>query len=55
MSVAQVDRQGCSLILADTWPEKIGKRLMFHFLNLELATREVRPPLRAELEESVIG
>ena len=23
--VAQVDRQGCALILADTWPEKIGK------------------------------
>ncbi len=29
--VAQVDRQGCALILADTWPEKIGKGLMFHF------------------------
>ena len=27
--VAQVDRQGCALILADTWPEKIGKGLMF--------------------------
>ena len=23
--VAQVDRQGCALILADTWPEKIVK------------------------------
>jgi catechol 2,3-dioxygenase-like lactoylglutathione lyase family enzyme len=22
--VAQVDRQGCALILADSWPEKIG-------------------------------
>ena len=27
--VAQVDRQGCALILADTWPEKIGKGLIF--------------------------
>jgi len=27
--VAQVDRQGCALILADTWPEKIGKALTF--------------------------
>jgi len=33
--VAQVDRQGCALILADTWPEKIGKALMFISLNAE--------------------
>ena len=33
--VAQVDRQGCALILADTWPEKIGKGLMFISVNLE--------------------
>jgi uncharacterized glyoxalase superfamily protein PhnB len=38
--VAQVDRQGCSLILADTWPEKIGKALIFVSLNVEPATRE---------------
>ena len=29
--VAQVDRQGCALILADTWPEKIGKGSNVHF------------------------
>jgi hypothetical protein len=23
--VAQVDRQGCTLILSDQWPEKIGR------------------------------
>jgi catechol 2,3-dioxygenase-like lactoylglutathione lyase family enzyme len=23
--VAQVDRQGCALILSDQWPEKIGR------------------------------
>src|SRR5271154_5927353 len=33
--VAQVDRQGCALILADTRPEKIGKGLMFISMNVE--------------------
>jgi catechol 2,3-dioxygenase-like lactoylglutathione lyase family enzyme len=56
--VAQVDRQGCALILADTWPEKIGKGLMFISLNVSLkdepATHEAAiaavDALRAELE-----
>jgi catechol 2,3-dioxygenase-like lactoylglutathione lyase family enzyme len=56
--VAQVDRQGCALILADTWPEKIGKGLMFISLNVEPETREAAiaaqiaalDGLRAELE-----
>jgi catechol 2,3-dioxygenase-like lactoylglutathione lyase family enzyme len=52
--VAQVDRQGCALILADTWPEKIGKGLIFISLNVEPATREAAAAavdaLRAELE-----
>ena len=52
--VAQVDRQGCALILADTWPEKIGKGLIFISLNVEPATREAAvaalDALRAELE-----
>ena len=52
--VAQVDRQGCALILADTWPQKIGKELMFISLNVEPATREAATAaldaLRAELE-----
>jgi catechol 2,3-dioxygenase-like lactoylglutathione lyase family enzyme len=52
--VAQVDREGCALILADTWPEKIGKGLMFISLNVEPATRETGAAavdaLRAELE-----
>jgi catechol 2,3-dioxygenase-like lactoylglutathione lyase family enzyme len=52
--VAQVDRQGCALILADTWPEKIGKGLMFISLNVEPASREAATAavdaLRAELE-----
>ncbi len=40
--VAQVDRQGCALILADTWPEKIGKGLMFISLNVEPQSRRGR-------------
>ena len=54
MHVAQVDRQGCALILADTWPGKIGKGLMFISLNVESQTREAAiaalDGLRAELE-----
>jgi catechol 2,3-dioxygenase-like lactoylglutathione lyase family enzyme len=49
--VAQVERQGCALILADTWPEKIGKGLMFISIT---ETREAQiaalDALRAELE-----
>jgi uncharacterized glyoxalase superfamily protein PhnB len=49
--VAQVDRQGCALILADTWPEKIGKGLMFISLNLEPQGQVAAlDALRAELE-----
>jgi catechol 2,3-dioxygenase-like lactoylglutathione lyase family enzyme len=53
--VAQVDRQGCALILADTWPEKIGKGLVFISLNVEPETHEAAvaalDALRAELED----
>jgi catechol 2,3-dioxygenase-like lactoylglutathione lyase family enzyme len=52
--VAQVDRQGCALILARTWPEKIGKGLMFISLNVEPQTREAATAavdaLRVEFE-----
>lgn len=52
--VAEVDRQGCALILAGTWPEKIGKGLIFISLNVEPATPEAAvvalDALRAELE-----
>jgi catechol 2,3-dioxygenase-like lactoylglutathione lyase family enzyme len=49
--VAQVDRQGCTLILADTWPEKIGKGLMFISLNVELESQVAAlDALRAEFE-----
>lgn len=52
--VAQVDRQGCSIILARTWREKIGKGLLFISLNVEPPTAatgiEALDALRAELE-----
>ena len=49
--VAQVDRQGCALILADMWPQKIGKGLMFISLNAEPETQVAAlDALRAELE-----
>lgn len=52
--VAQAERQGCALILADQWPEKVGKGLMFISVNVEQQTREAGiaalDALRAELE-----
>jgi catechol 2,3-dioxygenase-like lactoylglutathione lyase family enzyme len=50
--VAQVEGLGCALILADTWPEKIGKGVMFISLNAENIEAEVAglDALRAELE-----
>ncbi|MGD0131327.1 MAG: glyoxalase superfamily protein [Bryobacteraceae bacterium] len=43
--VAQVDRQGCQLILTSQWPDKVGKGLIF--VSLDVA---VLNALRAELE-----
>ena len=52
--VAQVDRQGCALILSSQWPEKVGKGLMFISLNVEPDTRQAQvealDALRAEFE-----
>jgi catechol 2,3-dioxygenase-like lactoylglutathione lyase family enzyme len=50
--VAQVDRQGCALILADTWPEKIGKGVVFISLNVESLNdeREAREAATAALD-----
>ena len=49
--VAQVDRQGCALILADTWPEKTGKGLVFISLNAEPEMQVAAlDALRVELE-----
>ena len=43
--VAQVERQGCALILSSQWPEKVGSALMFISLDVD-----VLHALRAELE-----
>jgi catechol 2,3-dioxygenase-like lactoylglutathione lyase family enzyme len=43
--VAQVDRQGCALILSSQWPNKVGKGLMF--ISLDVGVLDA---LRAELE-----
>jgi catechol 2,3-dioxygenase-like lactoylglutathione lyase family enzyme len=57
--VAQVDRQGCALILSGQWPEKVGKGLMFISLNVEPATHEAAvaalDALRAELESKGVA
>lgn len=53
-TVAQVDRQGCALILSEQWPEKVGKGLTFISLNVEPETHEAAvaalDALRAELQ-----
>ena len=49
--VAQVERQGCSLMLSSQWPDKVGKGLVFISLDGEreaqIATLDA---LRVELE-----
>ena len=52
--VAQVERQGCALILAHRWLDKIGKSLLFISLNVEPPARQAAVAaldgLKAELE-----
>jgi catechol 2,3-dioxygenase-like lactoylglutathione lyase family enzyme len=43
--VAQVERQGCALILSSQWPEKVGNGLIFISLDVDVLIA-----LRAELE-----
>jgi catechol 2,3-dioxygenase-like lactoylglutathione lyase family enzyme len=44
--VAQVDRQGCELILSSQWPDKVGQGLVFISLDVGVLNA-----LRADLEE----
>jgi catechol 2,3-dioxygenase-like lactoylglutathione lyase family enzyme len=55
--VAQVEGLGCALILADTWPEKIGKGLMFISLNAESTEAQIAglDALCAELESKGVA
>ena len=48
--VAQVDRQGCALIVSSQWPSKVGMGLMF--ISLEV---DVLHALRQELEGRGVG
>jgi uncharacterized glyoxalase superfamily protein PhnB len=52
--VAQVERQGCAILLAENWSEKTGKAALFISLNVEPETPETATAaldaLRAELE-----
>lgn len=52
--IAQVERQGCAIILSATWPDKTDKGLLFVSLNVDPPTHEAATAaldeLRAELE-----
>jgi uncharacterized glyoxalase superfamily protein PhnB len=52
--VAQVDRQGCALLLSSHWPDKVGNGLIFVSLNVDPDTYEghvaALDALRVELE-----
>jgi catechol 2,3-dioxygenase-like lactoylglutathione lyase family enzyme len=50
--VAQVERDGCAVILSSQWPDKVGKGLVFVSMNIEPAGAQVAAldALRAELE-----
>lgn len=52
--VAQIDRQGAAFILAQNWPDKVGKGLIFISLNTEPETAQAGiaalDALRAEFE-----
>lgn len=52
--VAQVERNGCAIILSSQWPDKIGKGVLFISLNVDPPTAAAEiaalDQLRAELE-----
>jgi catechol 2,3-dioxygenase-like lactoylglutathione lyase family enzyme len=49
--VAQVERQGCALILSSQWPDKVGRGLVFVSLNAAPAAQiAALDALRVELE-----
>jgi uncharacterized glyoxalase superfamily protein PhnB len=49
---AQVERQGCALILSSQWPEKVGKGLVFISLDVDAHDAYIAAldALRVELE-----
>jgi catechol 2,3-dioxygenase-like lactoylglutathione lyase family enzyme len=57
--VAQVDRDGCALILASNWPDKVGQAIIFISLNTEPPTPQAGTAaldaLRAEFETNGVA
>lgn len=57
--VAQVERQGCAILLVENWSEKTGKATLFISLNVEPETREAAiaalDELRVELESKGVA
>jgi catechol 2,3-dioxygenase-like lactoylglutathione lyase family enzyme len=49
--VAQVDRQGCALILSSQWPDNAGKGIVFISLNVEAAPDKLHAEATATLDE----
>lgn len=55
VTVAQVERQGCSLLLTDHRPEKVGKGLVFISFNADPEMQITAwDALRAELEARAV-
>jgi catechol 2,3-dioxygenase-like lactoylglutathione lyase family enzyme len=49
--VAQIDRQGCALILSSQWPDKVGNGLMFISLNVDATPNKLRAEAEAALDK----
>jgi uncharacterized glyoxalase superfamily protein PhnB len=48
--VAQVDRQGCALIVSSQWPDKVGKGLIFISLNINAPPDNLGAEVEAALD-----
>lgn len=53
--VAQVDRQGCALLLTSHWPERVGKGLIFISLDVEPDTYEAQVAALDALRAAFVG
>jgi catechol 2,3-dioxygenase-like lactoylglutathione lyase family enzyme len=49
--VAQVERQGCSLIFSSQWPDKVSNGLMFVSLNVDAPADELDVKVSAALDD----
>ncbi|HEX8792797.1 MAG TPA: glyoxalase superfamily protein [Polyangiaceae bacterium] len=55
--VAQVEREGCALLLTSHWPERVGKGLVFVSLDVEPAEAQIAAldALRAAFAAKGVG